>query len=166
MTVARKLAVTAVLAAVLASAPFMSMTAKAAPGLGQARLTSYATAQQPAVAANITVSRSCTFGSSGGNVRTCLTTYHRGRYVEVIKLSGCVVHSARQLFEGIGGPQGALFENPDAQGFWIIPGSCNTIAWHPFSTVPRGKYCGYTYRVVEKNGAVHGYLIGKECIKL
>ncbi len=47
MTVARKLAVTAVLAAVLGLAPFKSMTAKAAPGLGQARLTSYAT-QQPA----------------------------------------------------------------------------------------------------------------------
>lgn len=163
MTVARKLAVTAVLAAVLGLAPFMSMTAKAAPGLGQARLTSYATAQQPA---NVTVTRKCTYGSSSGNVRTCFTTYHRGRYVLEMKLSGCVVHSARQLFEGIGGPQGPLVENPDPQGFWIIPGYCNTIAWHPFSTVPRGKYCGYTYRVVEKNGAVHGYLIGKECIRL
>ena len=162
MTVARKLAVTAVLAAVLGLAPFMSMTAKAAPGLGQARLTSYATAQS----AKVTVTRQCTYGSSGGNVKTCLTIYHRGRYVEVIKLSGCVVHSKRQLFEGIGGPQGALMENPDPQGFWIIPGSCNTITWHPFNTVPPGKYCGYTYRVVEKTGAVHLYLIGKECIKL
>jgi len=162
MTVVRKLAVTAVLAAVLGLAPFMSMTAKAAPGLGQARLTSHAT-QQPA---KVTVTRQCTYGSSGGNVKTCLTTYHRGRYVEVIKLSGCVLHSARQLFEGIGGPQGALFENPDATGFWIIPGSCNTITWHPFKNVPPGKYCGYTYRVVETNGAIHGYLIGKECIKL
>ena len=78
MTVARKLAVTAVLAAVLALALFTSTTAKAAPGLGQARLTSYTTAQQ---AAKVTVTRQCTYGSSGGNVKTCLTTYHRGRYV-------------------------------------------------------------------------------------
>ena len=163
MTLARKLAVTAVLAALLALALFTSTAAKAAPGLGQARLTSYATAQQTA---KVTVTRQCTYGSSGGNVKTCLTTYHRGRYVLVIKLSGCVVHSKRQLFEGIGGPQGPLMENPDAQGFWIIPGSCNTITWHPFKTVPPGKYCGYTYRVVEKNGAIHGYLIGKECITL
>ncbi|SRR6266478_7797626 len=164
MTVARKLAVTAVLAAVLAL--FMSMTAKPAPGLGQARLTSYATAQQPAAAANITVSRTCTTGSSSGNVTTCLTTYHNGRYVEQMKLSACVNSSARQLFVGIGGPHGALVENPDPQGYWIIPGYCNTIPWNPFATVPAGTYCGYTYRVVEQNGAVNLYLIGKACITL
>jgi hypothetical protein len=162
MTVARKLAVTAVLAAVLGLAPFMSMTAKAAPGLGQARLTSHAT-QQPA---KVTVTRQCTYGSSGGNVKTCLTTYHNGRYVEVIMLSGCVVHSGRELFEGIGGPQGPLVENPTPFGYWVSPGSCNTISWHPFSTVPPGKYCGYTYRVVAVTGGVKGYLIGKVCIKL
>src|ERR1700677_4669495 len=159
MIVARKPAVTAVLAAVLGLALSMIMTAKPAPSLGQPQLTSYATAKQPAAAAKITVSRQCTTGSSGGNVTTCLTTYHDGRYVELMKLSGCVHYSARQLFEGIGGPQGSIVENPDALGFWIIPGYCNTIVWHPFSTVPRGKYCGYTYRVVEKKGAIDGYLI-------
>src|SRR5260370_19869516 len=106
MTVARKLAVTAVLAAVLAL--FMSMTAKPAPGLGQARLTSYATAQQPAAAANITVSRTCTTGSSSGHLTTTLTTYHTHRYVEQMKLHACVNSSPRPLFLGIGRPHTAL----------------------------------------------------------
>ncbi len=165
MIVARKLAVTGVLAAVLALAPFMSMTAKAAPSLGQAQLTSYATAQQPA-AAKLTKTRRCTFGSSGGNVKTCLTTYHKGRYVLQMKISACVIHSGRELFVGIGGPKGAIVENPNAWGYWISPGSCNTLPWNPFATVPPGKYCGYTYRVVEKKGAIDDHLIGKVCIKL
>jgi hypothetical protein len=166
MIVARKLAVTAVLAAVLALAPFMSMTAKAAPSLGQAQLTSYTTAQQPTAAAKLTVTKNCTFGSSSGNVKTCLTTYHKGRYVLQMKVSGCVVHSGRELFEGIGGPNGAIVENPTAFGYWVSPGSCNTLPWDPFATVPPGKYCGYTYRVVEIKGGVKGYLIGKVCINL
>src|SRR5260370_42209262 len=110
MTVARKLAVTAVLAAVLAL--FMSMTAKPAPGLGQARLTSYATAQQPAAAANITVSRTCTTGSASGNVPPCLTTYPNGPFVEQIQPNARLKSSARPPVVGIGGPHPALGENP------------------------------------------------------
>ncbi len=159
MTFARKLAVTAVLAAVLALAQFMSMTAKPAPGLGQARLTSYATAQQPAAAANITVFKRCTTGSSHGNITTCFTSYHNGRYVKVMRLSACVHHTERELFLEIRGPHNAPLAFNDLPGFWVTPGSCDIIAYHPFHTVPAGTYCGYTYRV----SGIHLALIAKVC---
>jgi hypothetical protein len=160
MTVARKLAVPAVLAALLALALFTSTTAKAAPGLGQARLTSYTTAKQPAAPATF---NRCTTGSSHGNITTCFTVYHTGRYVEVMRLTACDHHAEREVFLAILGPHNqVLAEDPTLPGVWITPGTCTAITYHPFHTVPAGTYCGYTYRA----SGDHGYLIGKVCAKL
>jgi len=157
------LSVTTAMAATRPSAPATTspLTTASVSALsgGQARLTSYATAQQPAAVA---VFKHCTTGSSGGNITTCFTIYHNGRYVRVMRLSACVHHTQRHLFLDIIGPHNAPLAGNDLPGFWISPGSCDIITYHPFHTVPAGTYCGHTYRVSGTQLA----LIAKVCAKL
>lgn len=100
----------------------------------------------------------CTFGSSSGNVETCLSISGSGLFVNDMTASACVVNSTRTIQVCIHGPDSAL---PRCTPFEVVhPGSCITEQWFPNRDVPAGTYCARTWR---ENADGSHTLIGEAC---
>jgi len=94
----------------------------------------------PAQASVIT----CTTGTSGGNVRSCLSVINSGPLVATMSMSAHVVRSARVLRVRVLSPSGAILASKGPGN--VPPGGTITAVWRPHRVVARGRYCGITAR--------------------
>lgn len=94
----------------------------------------------------------CGYGSSSGNVRTCV---HDSR--SAVSSSATVVHQARVL-------QSCLHRNGARVGCsaytYVRPGAGVGFTWIPSHSVPGGTYCAVTWR---KNANGSTTRIGSQC---
>lgn len=89
--------------------------------------------------------RSCTYGSSGGNVQTCLTLDGPGLRVKKGGASARVVGSGRVLKECVTGPGSTV--DSCGRPAYVGPGDTGQTWWFPEArTVAPGKYHAKTYR--------------------
>jgi hypothetical protein len=101
----------------------------------------------------------CTFGSSDGNVETCLSAAVSGLFVGVMTASACVEDSTRTLQVCIHRPDS---EPPLCSAFEVVsPGNCIFENWFPDGDVPGGDYCARTWR---DNADGSHTLIGEACL--
>jgi hypothetical protein len=101
----------------------------------------------------------CTFGSSSGNVETCVSVIHSGLFVDEVTVSACVQDSTRTLQLCIHGPDPDL---PICSPFEVVSrGNCIFESWFPDRDVPGGEYCARTWRA---NAGASPTLIGQPCV--
>jgi hypothetical protein len=106
-----------------------------------------------------TTGPNCTYGSSSGNVYTCVTVSHSGTYIDYVYGSGAVVDSTRTLDECIyyGGSTNYLA----CSGYIrTSPGTAVYVYWSPYANEPSGYYCTSTWRA---NNSGPATLIGWDC---
>jgi hypothetical protein len=89
--------------------------------------------------------RSCTYGSSGGNVQTCLTLDGPGLRVKKGGASARVIGVGRVLKECVTGPGSTV--DACGQPAYVGPGDTGQTWWNPTTRdVAPGKYHAKTYR--------------------
>ena len=100
----------------------------------------------------------CTFGSSDGNVETCISIIGQGLFVNEMTASADVVNATRTLQVCAHGPDSAL---PRCTAFQEVrPGATISVQWFPDRNVPAGTYCARTWR---RNADQSHTLIGQAC---
>jgi len=89
---------------------------------------------------------SCTYGSSSGNVYTCVYAVHSGDYIDYVNGNGDVVDSTRTLDECI---YYSGSDNYLACSGWVTtsPGNAVYVYWSPYANEPSGYYCTSTWRL-------------------
>ena len=105
----------------------------------------------------------CTFGSSSGNVETCVHVLGHGRYIQEAWTTAFVFRAGRNLESILTGPlgPGGAQRVVSYSGFaWIPVNHYQVAAWNPYHNEPVGYYCGWTYR----ENAYTSTLIGKVCL--
>jgi hypothetical protein len=102
----------------------------------------------------------CGYGSSSGNVYTCITATGSGLHVDSMLATAEVINSARRLQVCIRGPNGTI----GCEGFvYVRVGTGIFFEWDPNSNEPAGDYCANTWR--ENSDGSHTQ-IGHECINV
>ena len=104
----------------------------------------------------------CGFGSSSGNVETCMTIRGTGLHIDLAVAGASVLNSGRTLDLEMTRPgKSTLY------GGWYYVAANNTYphppTWSPNANEPAGEYCAITLRA---NGDGTSTQIGKECVKL
>ena len=104
----------------------------------------------------------CTFGSSSGNVFTCIiitSAGHGGLFVSKIQATADVVNDTRKLQVCIHGPASGLPRCSDFE--FVNPGDPPLpVQWSPNREVAGGEYCARTWR---QNADGSHTLIGEAC---
>ncbi len=103
----------------------------------------------------------CTFGSSNGNVETCLTVDNTGLYVDHMTPSATVFNSGRTLGLTLFDPFGVDLEF--APFVFVPAGQTLKFTWSPKSRLTPGKYCAVTQRLNSDNTYT---VIGNACFSL
>jgi hypothetical protein len=102
----------------------------------------------------------CGYGSSSGNVYTCITANGSGLHVDSMLATAEVRNAARRLQICIRGPHGTI----GCYGFvYVRVGTGIFFEWDPNSNEPAGDYCANTWR--ENSDGSHTQ-IGHECINV
>jgi hypothetical protein len=102
----------------------------------------------------------CGYGSSSGNVYTCMTAVGSGLHVDYMLATADVEKAARRLQVCIRGPRGTI----GCYGFvYVRVGTGIFFEWAPNSNEPAGDYCANTWR--ENSDGSHTE-IGHECINV
>lgn len=104
----------------------------------------------------------CGFGSSSGNVETCMTIRGTGLHIDLAVAGASVLNSGRTLDLEMTRPgKSTLY------GGWYYVAANDTYphppTWSPNANEPAGEYCAITLRA---NGDGTSTQIGKECVKL
>jgi hypothetical protein len=134
----------------LASAPAHASALPAHASLMAA--TAPSTAARPAVNPE-----KCGYGSSGGNIDTCIDVNHRGRHINYINVGALVVHREARIDVCLQRPRKSSL----CSGFHTLrPHHGIEGSWDPNATEPAGNYCANTYLRTS-----HGTSrVGHECI--
>jgi hypothetical protein len=104
----------------------------------------------------------CGFGSSSGNVETCMTIRGTGLHIDLAIAGATVLNSGRRLDLKMTRPGKSTLYG----GWYYVPANStypNPPQWSPNANEPAGEYCAITLR---DNGDGTSTQIGKECVKL
>ncbi len=103
----------------------------------------------------------CTYGSSNGNVNTCMSYSISGTYINYIDGTATVINVPRKLTICIhSSVRGTIKCNREGY-ITVNPGGHIYVNWNPKSTQPSANYCVRTWR---KNNDGTNTLIGEICI--
>jgi len=105
--------------------------------------------------------RKCTFGSSNGNIRTCLSVKGSGLHITNAFASADVVHATRLIHVILEGPSAALPLGSATE--FVSPGTGIGVFWGPNKNEPAGNYCAVTWRL-NKNGSATQ--VGRACVNV
>jgi hypothetical protein len=106
---------------------------------------------------------SCTYGSSSGNVNTCLYVNGSGLYVNYASAGGQVIDYARTLEECIWYQPTGTYLDCGIGWAYITPGGIIPASWNPGSIEPSGNYCAVTWRQNSSGGPTD---IGNACVSV
>lgn len=111
--------------------------------------------------ANSNDSYKCTFGSSSGNVYTCMGMNNQGR--DIIATSGwaTVENSARTLNVRLIAPNGSILKYTG--WIYVKPGYTINTGIYSNSNAPTGTYCVHTLRSNNPPYNTNYTIIGSEC---
>jgi hypothetical protein len=116
------------------------------PVLAISALAIFLLSSAPAAGAAPYEHRACTYGSSSGNVQTCMSWNNSGTHIDSILGSALVINAGRTIEVCIRGPVGTL--KCDNQGYiYIGPNTSVSVLWSPNATEPAGTYCLHTWRL-------------------
>src|ERR1700683_4316227 len=86
----------------------------------------------------------CTYGSSNGNVYTCIYVNGSGAYVNYMQATAQVTSSGRVLQECLHNPSGGRIGCTAYT--YVAPGDTLPYTWAPYNYVTSGDYCAVTWR--------------------
>ena len=111
--------------------------------------------------ANSNDSSKCTFGSSGGNTKTCMGMDNQGTHIIATSGWATVETSARTLDVRLISPSGGILEFTG----WIDvqPGHMITTPIYSNSNAPAGNYCVHTLRSNNPPDNTNYTIIGSVC---
>jgi hypothetical protein len=103
---------------------------------------------------------SCGYGSSSGNVYTCMYVNGSRLYINYAEASASVINSGRTIQVCIRRPQGTI----GCTAFtYVPPGYTLYLDWYPYSYEPAGYYCANTWR---RNSDGPHTEIGHRCVNV
>ena len=106
---------------------------------------------------------SCTYGSSSGNVNTCMYVNGTGLFVNYGEASGVVIDFPRTLEECIWYQPTGTYLNCGI-GWVYVPVQGYVLAsWSPSADEPSGNYCAVTWRQNSSGGPTN---IGTACVSV
>jgi hypothetical protein len=111
--------------------------------------------------ANSTDSFKCTYGSSGGNTKTCMGMDNQGRNIIATSGWATVETSARTLNVRLIDPDGHILKFTG--WIYVLPGHTITTPIYSNSNAPTGNYCVHTLRSNNPPDNTNYTIIGSEC---
>lgn len=154
----RRLAFVAVFAAAIV------MPSLAIGGPAQAQASTRAAAPAGTIVPD-TAGPRCTYGSSSGNVQTCIYVEGSGLHVDYAWGSARVINSGRWLKVCLHGPNGSIMCYPSGSTYaWRTPDDPPMyVLWQPDRNVTPGNYCARTWR---RNSDGTATAIGDVCVNV
>jgi hypothetical protein len=115
--------------------------------------------------AQATAGPRCTYGSSSGNVQTCVYVEGSGLHVDYAWGSAKVINAGRSLKVCLHGPNGSIGCYPSGSTyFWRTPDDPPMyFLWQPNRNVTHGDYCARTWR---RNSDFTATEIGDVCVNV
>jgi hypothetical protein len=117
-------------------------------------------AVSPLSPASAAVHQACTFGSSSGNVETCMTWNNSGTHITSIDGTADVINVGRIITICIRSDARGTIKCNAAGYIFVGPGGGIHVPWTPNATEPAGNYCVRTWR---QNDDGSHTLIGEVC---